>query len=149
MKSNKLNKQKVLSDITKEYSAKSITKKSKTIADPELEKIIYHVAKLTEDKKAIDTEILDVRDLVDIADYVIITSGSSKAQLKAISEHIETELEKLNIKPGHKEGRYGDKWFLLDYIDFVVHIVDEEARQFYNLEELWSHAFFVPRDEWI
>ncbi len=114
-----------------------------------LEKLVFHVAKLAEDKKATDIEILDIRSIADIADYVIIVSGSSKAQLKAISEYIENELSQLKIEPAHKEGKYGDKWFLFDYVDFVVHIIDEEAREYYNLEELWSNAFFIPRDEWL
>lgn len=110
--------------------------------------LIFQVAQLAEDKKAIDTEVLDITKLADIADYIIISSGDNPAQLKAIARHIEETLSKQGIEPVHKEGNYGDKWFLIDYLDFVVHIIDEEARQFYNLEELWSKAFFVPRDEW-
>jgi ribosome-associated protein len=111
--------------------------------------IVFYAAKLAEDKKALDTEILDISNIADIADYVIICSGSTAPQLKAIARHIEESLSKLNIEPAHKEGKYGDKWFLLDYIDFVVHVIDDKARQFYNLEELWSTALFIPRDEWI
>jgi len=111
--------------------------------------IVFYAAQLAEDKKAIDTEILDITSIADIADYVIICSGSTAPQLKAIARHIEESLSKLDIEPAHKEGNYGDKWFLLDYIDFVVHVIDEKAREFYNLEELWSTALFLPRDEWL
>ena len=110
---------------------------------------VFYAAQLAEDKKATDTEILDVTKIGDIADYVIICSGSTSPQLKAIARHIEESLSKLDMEPAHKEGKYGDKWFLLDYIDFVVHVIEEEARGFYNLEELWSSALFVPRDEWV
>ena len=52
------------------------------------------------------------------------------------------------MEPSHKEGKYGDKWFLLDYTDFIVHIIESEARSFYNLEELWHNAFFIPHEDW-
>jgi ribosome-associated protein len=113
-----------------------------------IQSIVFKAANLAEEKKAIDTEILDVTKFADISDYVIICSGDNPAQLKAVARHIEESLSTQGIEPTHKEGKYGDKWFLLDYIDFVVHIIDEDARAFYNLEELWSGATFIPRDEW-
>lgn len=111
--------------------------------------MIFYAAQLAEDKKAIDVEILDVREIGDLADYVMICSGTTAPQLKAIARHIEDSISKLEMEPAHKEGKYGDKWFLLDYIDFVVHVIDQDARDFYNLEELWSKALFLPRDEWV
>ena len=113
----------------------------------DIKDLVYEVAELAEDKKAIDTEILDVKDIVDITDYIIITSGESYAQLKAIAAHIEDSLSKKGMEPSHKEGKYGDKWFLLDYTDFIVHIIESEARSFYNLEELWHNAFFIPHED--
>ncbi len=110
--------------------------------------LVYQVANLAEDKKAEDTEILDITKIADIADFVIITSAQTAPQLKAIASHIEDSLTKMGLEPAHKEGKYGDKWFLLDYIDFVVHIIQTEAREFYNLEELWSKASFVSPAEW-
>lgn len=110
--------------------------------------LVYQVAKLAEDKKAEDTEILDITKIADIADFVIITSAQTAPQLKAIASHIEDSLTKIGLEPAHKEGKYGDKWFLLDYIDFVVHIIQTDAREFYNLEELWSKASFVSPAEW-
>lgn len=109
---------------------------------------VYKAARFAEDKKAIDTEILDIRKISDIADYIIISGASSPAQLKAIARHIEDSFAKEGFEPALREGKYGDKWFLLDYLDFVIHVIDEEARSFYNLEELWSGAHFIPRDEW-
>jgi ribosome-associated protein len=110
--------------------------------------LVYLVAKLAEDKKAEDTEILDITKIADIADYVIITSAQTPPQLKAIASYIEDSLAMQGLEPAYKEGNYGDKWFLLDYIDFVVHIIQTEAREFYNLEELWSRALFISPAEW-
>lgn len=125
--------------------------KKKTSADKNdvaLRRLVFKVAHLAESKKAIDTEILDITKVADIADYIIIASASNPAQLKAISRHIEETLSEKGMEPTHKEGKYGTKWYLLDYLDFVVHIIDESAREFYNLEELWHEAIFIPRDEW-
>lgn len=110
--------------------------------------IVFKVAKLAEDKKGEDTEILDITKVADIADYVLITSAQTAPQLKTITSHIEDSLTKMGMEPAHKEGKYGDKWFLLDYIDFVVHVIQSDAREFYNLEELWSKASFISSLEW-
>lgn len=108
----------------------------------------FYSARLAEDKKATDVEVLDLRKVTDLADFLVICSGDNPAQLKAIARHIEESLSKEGLEPIHSEGNYGDKWLLLDYSHFIVHIIDASARDFYNLEELWNRAFFVPRDEW-
>ncbi len=112
------------------------------------DKIVFLAAHFAEEKKAVDTEILDIRECADIFDYILITSGDNPAQLKAIATNIEDKLAAQGFEPTHKEGKYGDVWFLLDYSDFVVHIIDSKAREFYNLEELWSRAYFVPEHQW-
>ncbi|MBT6842172.1 MAG: ribosome silencing factor [Candidatus Melainabacteria bacterium] len=117
----------------------------KTISIKEL---AFKAARLGEDKKAKDTEILDITKISEVADYIIIASASSKAQLKAVASHIEDSLAKEGMEPAMREGKYGDQWFLLDYLNVVVHIIDEKAREYYNLEELWAGADFLPRDEW-
>ena len=109
-----------------------------------------HVAQLAGDKKAEDIEVIDVSKIsTDIADFVVICSAETVPQLKAISAHIEDSLAKTGMEPAHKEGHYGDPWFLLDYTDFIVHIISTEAREFYNLEELWSKADFIPSMEFL
>ena len=111
--------------------------------------LAFKIANLCEDKKAIDTEILNIKDLSDISDYIVICSGNSPAQLKAISRHVEESLTNIqSVEPALKEGKYGDKWYLLDYSDVVVNIIEQGAREFYNLEELWQNAHFIPRHEW-
>lgn len=114
----------------------------------EIKDLIFLAAQKAEEKKAIDTEILDITKYSDLADYMVISSGSSPSQLKAIASHIEDSLSIIGVNPSYKEGKYGDKWFSLDYQDFIVHIIDEDTRNFYNLEELWQDAFFVPQHEW-
>ena len=106
------------------------------------------MARLADDKKGEDIEVIDIMQLKDIADYIVIASAQTAPQLKAIASHVEDSLSKLGMEPAHKEGRYGEKWFLLDYIDFVVHVIQEDARHYYSLEELWTEANFIPSPEW-
>ena len=112
--------------------------------NPELDELIYAAAEAAEAKKALELEVIDISKISDLADYVLICSGESAAQLKAISQSVEGTLSAKGIEPNHKEGKYGDKWFLLDYTDFIVHIIEQEAREFYNLEELYSKGDFLP-----
>jgi ribosome-associated protein len=85
--------------------------------------------------------VLDLRGLSDVTDYFVICHGSSDRQVLAIAEAIEERLLECNrVRPGHVEGRRNADWVLLDYIDFVVHVFQEEKREFYRLESLWGDA---------
>ncbi len=134
--------------VKKLKATEAIDAQTQAELDAELKNLVFQVANLAEEKKAIDTDVLDLTKIDGISEYMIICAGNSPAQLKAIARHIEESLSKIGIEPSHAEGKYGDKWFLLDYLDFIVHIIDEDARNFYNLEELWSGAIFIPANEW-
>jgi len=75
-----------------------------------------------------------------ICDYFIIASGDSSRQVRAISENIEEKVREKGLKVSHKEGYKDCTWVLLDYNDIVVHIFMQDARNFYDLERLWSDA---------
>ncbi len=94
-----------------------------------------------DDKLGKDIKILNVGELSSLCDYFIIASAGSSRQLKAIAESVEDEMTKHEIEPRAKEG-YGSTtpWILLDYGDIMVHIFDEENRDFYALERLWKDA---------
>jgi ribosome-associated protein len=97
-------------------------------------------------KQASDIVILDVRELIVITDYFVIASGSSDRQVRTLVEEIERSIrERLDTKPVRREGEDGWQWVLLDYVDVVVHVFDEERREYYDLERLWRDA---PRLEW-
>lgn len=115
----------------------------------EAKDIAFRIANYCEDKKAIDTEVLDIRAISDISDFIVICSGDSPAHLKAIARNVEESMTDFqHFEPALKEGKYGDKWYLLDYSDVIVHVIEHNAREFYNLEELWQNALFIPRNEW-
>jgi ribosome-associated protein len=73
-------------------------------------------------------------------DYFVICNGSNPRQIQAISDEVEEQLSKAGQKPTHVEGYTQAEWVLLDYVDFVVHIFSEKAREFYDLERLWKSA---------
>lgn len=91
-------------------------------------------------KKAEDILILDIRELSGIADFFIICSGTSDRHVKAIADAVLDEL----AKPWHKEGYENLQWILLDYVDVVVHVFQNETREFYSLERLWGDAEVIP-----
>ena len=94
------------------------------------------------EKKAHKITVLDLRKLkVSMADFFIICHGNSDKQVSAIAHSVEEEVRK-NVaeKPWHIEGTETSEWILMDYIDMVVHIFQEEKRDFYGIEELWGDA---------
>lgn len=96
---------------------------------------------LLEDKKAEDISILDVRKHTNIADYFIIATANSSVHAKALAEHLEKELKSRGITIDHVEGLNDHaQWILVDLLDVIVHIQTKEAREYYNLDWLWSNA---------
>lgn len=94
------------------------------------------------EKKGIHVVKLDMRDLENrVCDYFIICHANSTTQVDALSYSvIETARKSAGEKPLHKEGLENCFWVLLDYGSVIVHIFQEEYRNFYNLEGLWADA---------
>jgi ribosome-associated protein len=97
------------------------------------------------DKKGEDIVVLDVGDILGIADAFVITSASNTRQVRTIVEEVEKQVrEKSEAKPRAVEGLDDASWVLLDYGDVVVHDFLTETRAFYGLERLWADAARVP-----
>lgn len=103
-------------------------------------------AEIADEKKGIDIQVLDVRDLTIIADYFVICSGNSETQVKAIARAIEDSLGEEGIYPKKVAGKQEARWVLLDYADFIVHVFHDEERKFYELERLWADAEKILRN---
>jgi len=73
-------------------------------------------------------------------DYFVMCSGTNPRQIQAIADAVDERLEKMGLRATHTEGYKQAEWVLLDYVDFVVHVFSEKARQFYDLERLWKSA---------
>ena len=88
-----------------------------------------------------DIQLLDMRELTQIFDYFVIVTGTSRRQLHAISEDIDHALEDdLGDQRMGIEGYNESRWIVLDYGTVVIHIFDDETRDFYRLEDLWADA---------
>lgn len=97
-------------------------------------------AEAASSKKASDIVILNVGPLIGITDYFVICSGNTERQVATIVDEVVESLNGEGIKPYRKEGEREQRWVLLDYLDFVVHVFHQEEREFYELERLWKDA---------
>ncbi len=107
---------------------------------PEITEAVERAAELALELKAADVVALDLASISGATDYFLLASGGSDVQVKAIAENIVEQLKEKDIRPEHIEGLQGGRWVLIDYIDFVVHVFHDEARQFDQLEVLWGDA---------
>ncbi len=106
-----------------------------------LKKQISEAMAACQDKKAESVSILEMEKGSNaFTDYFLICSGVNPRQVQAIADEVEERLEKSGQRVTHKEGYSQAEWVLLDYVDFVVHIFSEKARQYYDLERLWKTA---------
>ncbi len=102
--------------------------------------IAKQISEFMLEKKALDIQIIDVRELTTLTDFFIICTSESEPQTRAICNHIEDELVKEGIKPWHKEGYENLDWVLLDYVNIVAQIFSRESREYYDFERLWADA---------
>ena len=101
----------------------------------EMAQIVYRAL---EEKKGEDICIIDISGISPLADYFIITNGSSDSQVKALVDNVEEKMHKAGYSQIQREGLQSGNWVLLDYGDVVVHVFDKENREFYHLERIWS-----------
>jgi ribosome-associated protein len=94
--------------------------------------------------KGLDVAALDLRGSTDVTDFFVICSAEASVHARAISEAAREALLSLDRKPWHIEGTEGLNWVLIDFVDIVVHIFREDARQFYGLEDIWADAPRLP-----
>jgi ribosome-associated protein len=114
--------------------------------DASILQLVHEVANLAADRKAQEIRALDVRKLVAYTDYFVICAGRSDRQVRAVAEHIITELRELGRRPLGVEGLQHGLWVLIDYGDVVIHVFHEDERRDYDIERLWSAAPQVKLD---
>ena len=103
-----------------------------------MDKILNTIYNAIDDKKGVNTRILDISAITTISDYFIVTSGNNYNQVRAIADNVEEELlKKHGMRPERVEGYNNGEWILLDYIDYVIHVFDREQRLFYDIERIW------------
>lgn len=92
------------------------------------------------EKKALNPVVLDLREIASFTDFFLIVSGANERQVQAISDEVYETLKKSGHAAARVEGYKTAEWILLDYGDFVVHVFEQKARQFYDLERLWRES---------
>ncbi len=105
-----------------------------------------------DDDKAQDVVVIDLSGKSDIADFLVVASGTSGRQVVAIAEHLRERLKQAGVKGIHVEGLSQGDWVLVDGGDVIVHLFRPEVRTFYNIEKMWgaetpAHALSEARAE--
>jgi len=124
-----------------------MTDRPLTVTDPrqpaaaDSRRLIEAIALAADDRQAGNIAILDVSGVSYLADYFAIATGFSKAQVRAICDAIEQQVEeRCGVAPLRIEGKTEGSWVVLDYGDAIAHIMLPSEREFYNLEAFWGHA---------
>ena len=91
-----------------------------------------------EDIKANDLQVLDVRGLTSVADYLVIASGTSNRHVRSIADNVISNAKQAGETPIGVEGMDSGEWVLIDLADVIVHVMQPRVREFYKLEDLWQ-----------
>jgi ribosome-associated protein len=103
--------------------------------------LAQRLAQIADSKSAEEIVLLDMRALVSYTDYLVICTARNERQLKAIVDEARVRLKgESELLPGGTDGDGTAGWIVLDYLDAVLHVFTEEARQRFQLEDLWREA---------
>ena len=125
---------------------KSLQHDGTAVAEPQaepadvLDERLIGALRAASDKKAVNSLVLDLREVTEFTDFFIITNGTNVRQVQAIADGISEDLKLIDARPSRIEGYNTAEWILMDYGDFVVHIFEEKSREFFDLERLWRDA---------
>ena len=98
---------------------------------------VKKIVSILDKKKAMDIVAIQIKELTIIADCFIIATGTSGVHIRSLADEVEEEMEKTGVTPNAVEGK-ATGWVLMDYSDVVVHLFTPDAREYYNLERLWT-----------
>lgn len=112
------------------------------------EEILENSIKILDKKKGMDITALEISELTSVADYFVIVTGTSTTHIKALADELEDGLAAMGQEPKNIEGK-ATGWILLDYGNVVVHIFTKDARESFNLENLWGDAKQMDISKWV
>ena len=109
--------------------------KSKTPKPPSLKTVVIDALA---DMKALEVKVLDVRGLTDIADCMVIASGTSDRHVRSVAQRVVERTKEAGFRPHGVEGQQDSDWVLIDLSEMIVHVMLPRVREFYGLEKLWD-----------
>lgn len=113
------------------------------------EELLELVVKTADDRQAKDIIAIDMRGISILADYNVISHASNKRLINAIADSMVEAATKAGIEVKNIEGKQSGNWVLIDLGDVIFHVFDEEERNHYKLESLWTEAPTVDITDWI
>jgi ribosome-associated protein len=116
---------------TKGDAAKGSTAK----ASPSLKTVVIDALA---DMKALEVKVLDVRGLTDVADFMVIASGTSDRHVRSVAQRVVERTKEAGFRPHGVEGQQDSDWVLIDLSEMIVHVMLPRVREFYGLEKLWD-----------
>lgn len=112
---------------------------------PSASQVAHLAADIVLEKKGEDLVVLDITGCSDLADYMVIATGRNKRQVQAMAEEINQRVKKLGAKRLSVNGLENGWWVLLDLGDVLVHVMQQEARTYYDIEALWADGTVIRR----
>lgn len=106
-------------------------------------KFLEAAAGIIQDKKGVNIIGIDVRSFSSLTGYFIVAEGTVARHVKALAKHVVDTLSDMGKQPMHIEGMEHADWIVLDYGDFIIHLMQEEMREKYRLEEIWKEGRIV------
>jgi ribosome silencing factor RsfS/YbeB/iojap len=106
-----------------------------TKASPSLKTVVIDALA---DMKALEVKVLDVRGLTDIADFMVIASGTSDRHVRSVAQRVVEKTKEAGFRPHGVEGQQDSDWVLIDLSEMIVHVMLPRVREFYGLEKLWD-----------
>lgn len=101
---------------------------------------LKQLIKFLDDMQAIDITVIDVKEQTSVTDYMIVCSGRSSRHVKAVAETVMEQMKASGLPALSQTGLETGEWALVDFGDFVLHVMQADSRAFYNLEGLWQNA---------
>jgi ribosome-associated protein len=118
--------------------ARAVKPRSAKAAKPAKPSLKNIVVDALADMKALDVKLLDVRGLTDIADYMVIASGTSDRHVRSVAQRVVEKTKEAGFRPHGVEGQQDGDWVLIDLSEMIVHVMLPRVREFYGLEKLWD-----------
>jgi ribosome-associated protein len=126
---------------------KSISPKSEAERLAVSRKFALEAARLAANTRCHNVMVLDMAGVSPVTDFFVIATGTSARQMRSVCDELDELADKSGFPSFHRSGYEGETWIAVDYVDVVFHVFNQDARQYYDLENLWGDAKRIPWQE--